>query len=105
MLLDGKVAIVSGVGLGLGQANARALAREGARVVLAARSAEFLEATAEEIRAAGGEALSVPTNLVEEDQARALPQRAVEHFGRLDILVNNAFRMSRLQPFESSNIA
>jgi NAD(P)-dependent dehydrogenase (short-subunit alcohol dehydrogenase family) len=105
MLLDGKVAIVSGVGPGLGQANAKALAREGAKVVLAARSRDFLELTADEIIAAGGEAIVVPTDIADESQARALPEAAVEQWGRLDILVNNAFRMSRQQPFEVTDIA
>ena len=102
MLLDGKVAIVSGVGPGLGQANAHALAREGATVVLAARNAEYLAQVQKEIEAQGGRALAVPANLVDVEAVDALVARTVDEFGGLDILVNNAFRMDRGQPFESA---
>ena len=104
MLLDGKVAIVSGVGPGLGQANARALAREGATVVLAARSADYLEQVQKEVAQDGGRALAVPTNLVDPEHVAALVARTVDEFGRLDILVNNAFRMDRGEPFETVDL-
>jgi NAD(P)-dependent dehydrogenase (short-subunit alcohol dehydrogenase family) len=104
MLLDGKVAIVSGVGPGLGQANAHALAREGATVVLAARSADYLETVRAEIEGAGGRALAVPTNLVEREQVDALVARTVDEYGHLDVLVNNAFRMDPYQPFEQVDL-
>jgi NAD(P)-dependent dehydrogenase (short-subunit alcohol dehydrogenase family) len=100
MLLDDKVAIVSGVGPGLGQANAKALAREGATVVLAARNAEYLATVQDEIEAAGGRALAVPTNIVDAEQSAALVQRTVDEFGQLDILVNNAFRMDTFKQFD-----
>ncbi|MGH8976683.1 MAG: SDR family NAD(P)-dependent oxidoreductase, partial [Acidimicrobiia bacterium] len=102
MLLEGKVAIVSGVGPGLGQANAHALAREGAAVVLAARNAEYLAQVESEITASGGRALAVPTNLVDTDQVQALVDRTVRELGAIDILVNNAFRMDRGDPFETA---
>src|SRR5260221_9621363 len=89
MLLEGKVAIVSGVGPGLGQANARALAREGATVVLAARNADYLAEVQAEIETDGGRALAVPTNLVDADQAGALVDRTIATVGRLDRLVHN----------------
>ena len=104
MLLDDKVAIVSGVGPGLGQANARALAREGATVVLAARNAEYLAQVEKEIVESGGRALAVPTYLVDTEQVAALVARTVEEFGRLDILVNNAFRMDTFQPFDEVDL-
>jgi NAD(P)-dependent dehydrogenase (short-subunit alcohol dehydrogenase family) len=104
VLLDGKVAIVSGVGPGLGQANAYALAREGATVVLAARSAEYLDKVQGGIEEIGGRALAVPTNLVDEGQVHALVDRTVDAYGRLDILVNNAFRMDRGEPFASVDL-
>jgi NAD(P)-dependent dehydrogenase (short-subunit alcohol dehydrogenase family) len=105
MLLEGKVAIVSGVGPGLGQANAHALAREGATVVLAARSAEYLDSVKAEIESAGGRALAVPTNLVDRERVDALVERTVSELGHIDILVNNAFRMDPYQPFEAVDLA
>ncbi|HTL86838.1 MAG TPA: SDR family oxidoreductase [Acidimicrobiia bacterium] len=104
MLLDGKVVIVSGVGPGLGQANARALAREGATVVLAARNAEYLAGVASEIGEAGGRALAVSTNLVDGEQVEALVEKTVDAFGRIDGLVNNAFRMDVFQPFDQVDL-
>ncbi len=105
MLLDGKVVIVSGVGPGLGQANARALAREGATVVLAARNADYLEQVREEIETAGGKALVVPTNLVVPEQVQGLVDRTIDACGRIDGLVNNAFRMDAFQPFDQVDLA
>lgn len=104
MLLDGKVAIVSGVGPGLGQANARALAREGATVVLAARNAEYLDKVKAEIESTGGRALAIPTNLVAPEQVAALVERTANELGRIDILVNNAFRMDTFEPFEAVDL-
>src|SRR5262249_8602996 len=104
MLLDDKVVIVSGVGPGLGQANARALAREGATVVLAARNADYLEQVEGEITGAGGRALVIPTNLVKPEEVQSLVDTTVDRFGRLDGLVNNAFRMDTFEPFESVDL-
>jgi NAD(P)-dependent dehydrogenase (short-subunit alcohol dehydrogenase family) len=104
MLLEGKVAIVSGVGPGLGQANARALAREGATVVLAARNAEYLQQVKGEIERDGGRALAVPTNLVDPEQIESLVAGAVDSYGRIDILVNNAFRMDTFEPFAAVDL-
>ncbi len=103
-ILDGKVAIVAGVGPGLGQANARALAREGATVVLAARTEANLAATLADIESDGGRAITVPTNIADRASADALVARTVDEFGRLDVLVNNAFRSSGFAPFESANL-
>ncbi|HWS45485.1 MAG TPA: SDR family oxidoreductase [Acidimicrobiia bacterium] len=105
MLLPGRVVIVSGVGPGLGQANARALAREGATVVLAARNAAYLDEVRDGIERDGGAALAVPTNLVDDGQVQALVDRTVDTFGRLDALVNNAFRMDVFQPFDGVDLA
>lgn len=105
MLLEGKVAVVSGVGPGLGQANARALARQGATVVLAARNADYLEQVRGEIEAAGGRAVAVPTNIVDADQVEHLVARASDVAGRVDVLVNNAFRMDPMEPFERVELA
>ncbi len=105
MLLSDKVVLVSGVGPGLGQANAKALAREGATVVLAARNAEYLDSVKQEIEASGGRALAVPTNLVKDDEVDRLVQRAADEFGRLDGLVNNAFRMDPFEGFDTVDLA
>jgi NAD(P)-dependent dehydrogenase (short-subunit alcohol dehydrogenase family) len=104
VLLAHKVALVSGVGPGLGQANARALAREGATVVLAARNTEYLDQVARVIENDGGHALAVPTNLVKAEEVEALVERTVSTFGRLDVLVNNAFRMDPYEPFETVDL-
>jgi citronellol/citronellal dehydrogenase len=89
--LSGRVAVVTGGGTGIGAATARLLAQHGARVVIASRSAEELEAKAAEIReATGAECLAIPTDVKQEDQCVALIARTLERFGRLDILVNNA---------------
>src|SRR4029078_1300980 len=103
-VLAWRLAIVSGVGPGVGQANAHALARAGATVVLAARSADYLESVRAEIEAAGGRALAVPTNLVERDRIDALVERTLSELGQIDILVNNAFRMDPYQPFEQVDL-
>ena len=103
-LLEGKVAIVSGVGPGLGQANARALAREGAMVVLAARNADYLAEVKAGIEGDGGRAIAVPTNLVDGEQVAALVARTVDECGQLDVLVNNAFRMDTFQPFDAVDL-
>ncbi|MGO9872649.1 MAG: SDR family oxidoreductase [Acidimicrobiia bacterium] len=104
MLLQGKVAIVSGVGPGLGQAIARALAREGATVVLAARNTDYLAQVRAEIEGDGGRAIALPTNLVEPDHISALVTRTIDECGHLDVLINNAFRMDVMQPFETVDL-
>jgi len=88
--LDGKVAIITGGGSGIGKGIARLYASEGCAVVLAGRKAERLEAAAEEMRAAGGKALAVPSDVANEDQVAALFARTMQEYGRLDILVNSA---------------
>ena len=88
--LDGKVAIVTGASSGLGVAFATALAEAGADVVLAARRAERLSDTAELVKAAGQRALTVTTDVAQRDDCRRAVEVAHEHFGRVDVLVNNA---------------
>ncbi len=90
MQLQGQVAIVTGAGTGIGRSTALAFAREGAAVVLAARTASDLESVAGEIEAAGGQALAVPTDVSIEEQAEALVKQTIDAFRRVDILVNNA---------------
>ena len=89
--LIGRVAVVTGASKGIGAAIAEALAAEGCRLVLAARSADRLEEMAEELRARFRvEVLSVPTDISDERQARSLIETAADHFGCVDILINNA---------------
>jgi NAD(P)-dependent dehydrogenase (short-subunit alcohol dehydrogenase family) len=89
-LLDGQVAVITGGGTGIGLAIARRLASLGARVVIASRSAEHLEAGAAALAADGREALTVATDVRQPDQVDDLVERTIARFGRVDILVNNA---------------
>jgi len=87
--LDGRVAIVTGAGRGLGAASAVALAEAGADVVVSARTEEQLKETARQVEAAGRQAHIVVADLNEIDQVRALAAAAKDAFGRLDVVVNN----------------
>jgi len=88
--LSDQVAIVTGAGRGIGRAIARAVADAGARVAVAARTETEIQAVADEIARAGGQALAVPTDLADEASLRALFAAAADRWGRLDVLVNNA---------------
>jgi NAD(P)-dependent dehydrogenase (short-subunit alcohol dehydrogenase family) len=89
-MLDGKVAVVTGAGRGIGRGEALELAREGARVVVNELDAEVGRAVVEEIAAAGGEAVLDTGDCSEDKTAEGLVRRAVDTWGRLDALVNNA---------------
>jgi NAD(P)-dependent dehydrogenase (short-subunit alcohol dehydrogenase family) len=86
----GKIAIVTGGNAGIGRATAELLAREGAIVVVAARTAETGEETVRRIRDAGGEGLFIRTDVSREDECVNLVAETVRRFGRLNVLVNNA---------------
>jgi len=92
--ISGKVVIITGASSGLGEATARHLAEKGARVVLAARRKEKLDALVAELVAAGGQAVSYQTDVTSQDDVKALIQGAIDTFGRLDVLVNNAGLMA-----------
>ncbi len=85
-----QVIVITGASSGIGLATAREAARRGARVVLAARNVRDLEAAVEAIRADGGEAIAVPTEVADYAQVEALARRAVEAYGRIDTWVNAA---------------
>ncbi|MCA8930300.1 MAG: SDR family oxidoreductase [Alphaproteobacteria bacterium] len=87
--LDGKIAVVTGAGNGIGKAIAERFAAEGARLAIGDREADALERTAAAVRAAGSEAVATVGDLTEEAGAEALVQSAIDSFGGLDILVNN----------------
>jgi NAD(P)-dependent dehydrogenase (short-subunit alcohol dehydrogenase family) len=90
-LLDGRVAVVSGVGPGLGRAIALALADAGADVGLGARRPVSLAAVAAEVEDRGRRACAVPTDVTDAGQCAALAETVADRLGRLDVLVNNAF--------------
>ncbi len=88
--LNGKVAIITGASRGIGQATAETYAAAGAKVVISSRKQEGLDAVAAGIKASGGEVLAVAAHNGDKAALLALAQAAVDSFGRIDILVNNA---------------
>ena len=88
--LEGKVAVVTGAGRGLGLAAVRALSQAGAHVALLGRSAEELGNAAREVEAAGRRALALPTDVTDEAAVEEAAEAVIEDFGHVDILVNNA---------------
>lgn len=88
--IEDSVVVVTGASSGIGRATAHAFAREGARVVLAARRKDALEEAAEECRRFGARAVGVPTDVTDEDAVKELARKSAERFGRIDTWVNNA---------------
>jgi NAD(P)-dependent dehydrogenase (short-subunit alcohol dehydrogenase family) len=88
--LDGKVAVITGAGTGIGRATARLLAREGAKVVVAELNADAGEQTAQLIVQAGGNAIAIKTDVPDPDSIQTTIARAEQHYGALHILHNNA---------------
>jgi dehydrogenase/reductase SDR family member 7B len=88
--LKGKVVIVTGASSGIGKALALECGRQGADVVLAARRIDLLKATADAITAGGSRALAVTADVSRDEDCKALINKAVAHFGKIDVLINNA---------------
>ena len=104
-LLSGKVCVVSGVGPGLGRQAAKALAAHGADLVLAARRQSTLDDVLAEVSGARGAGHLVPTDITDPEACAASMAAAVEEFGGIDVLVNNAFRFDAFQSFEEVDLA
>lgn len=90
MKLQGKVAIITGASKGIGKGIAIRYAQEGAAVVLASRSLNVLQATTDRIKSTGGKALALEVDVTDYNNVSRMVEQSVEHFGRLDIMVNNA---------------
>lgn len=88
--MEGRVAVITGGGSGIGRGSALVLAQHGADIVLAGRRLEPLKSTVSEIEAFGRRALAVPTDVTNADECRALVDATLAEFGRLDVLLNNA---------------
>lgn len=102
--LHGKVALITGASAGIGQACARALAGEGAKLVLTARRGERLDALKKEIEAAGSQAVMVAGDAREEATATKTVKAATDSFGRIDILINNT-GMGNYKPLAETSAA
>jgi NAD(P)-dependent dehydrogenase (short-subunit alcohol dehydrogenase family) len=104
MLLKDKVIVVTGIGPGMGRKLALIGAAEGAKLALGARSADYLAMVTEEVRDAGGEAVSIPTDIDNQEHCDQLAAKALEAFGRIDGLVNNAYLHGPFASFEATSI-
>ncbi|MGM0585280.1 MAG: SDR family NAD(P)-dependent oxidoreductase, partial [Pseudomonadota bacterium] len=103
-ILDGRTALVTGAGAGIGRATARKLAAEGARVIVSDVNEEGGAETADLIRQDGGEALFHKADVSSPEEVEALVARAVEAFGRLDAAVNNAGIEGRIRPLADQEV-
>lgn len=101
--IEGKVVVITGASSGMGEAAAKHLSALGATVVLGARRADRIEKLANEINKNGGKALAVAADVTQLDQVKKLVDSAVEHFGRVDVILNNAGIMP-LSPMERLNV-
>ena len=104
MELDGRVAVITGAGRGIGRAIAMAYAREGAKLALAARSESELEEAVGAVSEYGAEAIAVPTDVTNQEDTERLASRVVERFGRIDVLVNNAGISGPVGPLQGNDI-
>ena len=105
MKLDGRVAVITGAGRGIGRAIALAYAREGAKLALAARSEAELQEGVAAASSLGADAIAVPTDVTSQEETERLASRVMDRFGRVDILVNNAGISGPVGPLEGNDIA
>ena len=101
-LLENKVVVISGVGPALGTTLARRCAEEGADLALAARTVGRLDDVAKQITDLGRRALSVGTDITDEGQVDNLVKRTLDEYGRVDVLINNAFKVPSMKPFANT---
>lgn len=97
-LLEDKVVVISGVGPALGTTLARRCAENGADLVLAARTAQRLDDVARQVTDAGRRAVAVGTDITDDEQVQNLVATALDAYGRVDVLINNAFRVPSMKP-------
>ncbi|WP_319450974.1 MULTISPECIES: SDR family oxidoreductase [unclassified Mycobacterium] len=101
-LLEGKVVVISGVGPALGTTLARRCAEQGADLVLAARTVDRLEDVAKKITELGRRALAVGTDITDDAQVNNLVEETLNAYGKVDVLINNAFRVPSMRPFANT---
>ncbi|HEY5841619.1 MAG TPA: SDR family NAD(P)-dependent oxidoreductase, partial [Mycobacterium sp.] len=101
-LLDGKVVVISGVGPALGTTLARRCAENGADLVLAARTVQRLDDVAKEVTDLGRRAVAVGTDITDDSQVENLVKVAVDTYGKVDVLINNAFRVPSMKPLANT---
>jgi NAD(P)-dependent dehydrogenase (short-subunit alcohol dehydrogenase family) len=104
-MLENKVVVISGVGPALGTTLARRCAEAGADLVLAARTAERLTEVADEVKSLGRRALAVSTDITDEEQVANLVTRSLEEYGKVNVLINNAFRVPSMKPLADTTFA
>jgi NADP-dependent 3-hydroxy acid dehydrogenase YdfG len=102
--IEGKVVVITGASSGLGEATARRLSADGATVVLGARRTDRIQALAAELSGRGGKALALGTDVTKAEQVQKLVDAAVERFGRVDVMINNAGLMPH-SPLERLKVA
>src|ERR1700741_166685 len=101
-MLDGKVVCISGVGPGLGTTLARRCAENGADLVLAARTVQRLDDVAKQITDLGRRAVSVGTDITDEAQVNNLVEESLKAYGKVDVVINNAFRVPSMKPLANT---